>query len=287
MRLAWRLSTFAFALMLCIGGVMAQQIRPVGKVIGHDGRGHAIRQVHANGIDIGYKLIGSGKPLVMIMGLGGTVEHWQPQIVAALAKKYQLILLDNRGMGHTTADDTTFTYKLFADDVIGLLDALGVEKAHVLGYSMGSTITQELLLTYPQRFDKAIIHATSTDGSNVAAVFKGRTVDNPTVARQIEATTHWKTPMDRIAAVTNQVMFVVGTADTVVYPESSKALSAAVPGAWLVQFKNATHGLMYETPKGFSRVVLTFLDTDETVKATVSAPMLPKAGAGKAPAVAH
>ncbi|MDR3493438.1 MAG: alpha/beta hydrolase [Ancalomicrobiaceae bacterium] len=281
MRIVWRLCTFAVALVLGISGVMAQQIRPTGKIIGRDSQGYAIRLVHANGIDIGYKLVGSGTPLVMIMGLGGTIEHWPPQIVAALAKKYQLILLDNRGMGHTTSNDTTFTYKLFADDVIGLLDALGVKKTHVLGYSMGSTITQELLLTYPQRFDKAIIHATSTDGSNVAAVFKGRTIDNPTVARQIEATTHWKTPMDRIAAVTNQVMFVVGTADTVVYPESSKVLSATIPGAWLVQFKNATHGLMYETPTGFARIVLTFLDTDETVKVTEPPPMLQKAGDGK------
>lgn len=281
MRLAWRLSAFAVALMLATSGALAQQIQPAGEIVGRDSEGHAIHLVHANGIDIGYKLVGSGPPLVMIMGLGGTIEHWSPQIVAALAKDYQLIMPDNRGMGHTTANETTFTYRLFADDVIGLLDALGIQKTHVLGYSMGSTITQELLLTYPQRFAKAIIHATSTDGSHVAAVFKGRTIDNPTVARQIEATTHWKTPMDRIAAVTNQVMFVVGTADTVVFPESSKELAAAVPGAWLVQFKNATHGLMYETPAGFSRIVLTFLDTDETVKAVAPPPMLPTGGDGK------
>lgn len=280
-RIAWRLSAFAVALALGIGSAMAQPVRPAGKIIGRDSLGHAIRQVHANGIDIGYKLIGSGPPLVMIMGLGGTVEHWQPKIVAALAKKYQLIMLDNRGMGHTTANDTTFTYRLFADDVVGLMDALKVKKAHVLGYSMGSTITQELLLTYSQRFDKAIIHATSTDGSHVAAVLEGKTIDNPIVLRQVEATTQWKTPMDRIAAVTNQVMFVVGTADTVVGPDSSKVLASAVAGAWLIQFKNATHGLMYETPAAFARIVLTFLGTDETVKATKPAPMLPTGGDAK------
>jgi pimeloyl-ACP methyl ester carboxylesterase len=281
-RIASRLSALAVALALGIGSAMAEPIRPVGKIVARDSQGHAIRQVHANGIDIGYKLVGSGPPLVMIMGLGGTIEHWQPQIVAALAKKYRLIMLDNRGMGHTTANDTTFTYRLFADDVIALLDALKIKKTHVLGYSMGSTITQELLLTYPQRLDKAIIHATSTDGSNVAAALKGRTIPDPIIARQVEATTHWKTPMDKIAAVTNQVMFVVGTADTVVYPESSKVLAAAVNGAWLVQFKNATHGLMYETPTGFASIVLTFLGTDQTVKATKPPPMLQKAGDGKA-----
>jgi pimeloyl-ACP methyl ester carboxylesterase len=79
--------------------------------------------------------------------------------------------MDNRGMGYTTANDETFAYKLFADNVISLLDSLKVKKTNVLGFSLGSTITQELLLEYPQRFNKAIIYATSTDGSNVAAIY--------------------------------------------------------------------------------------------------------------------
>ena len=135
-----------------------KKIQPAGKMIGKDKQGDAIYQIQGNGIGIGYKLLGSGEPLVMIMGLGGTMEHWQPGIIAALSKSYQLIIMDNRGMGYTTTNDTTFSYQLFADDVIALLDALKVEKTNVLGYSMGSTITQKLLLEYPQRFNKAVIH---------------------------------------------------------------------------------------------------------------------------------
>lgn len=261
------LASLLLVVALGVSAATAQPIRPAGKKIGRDAQGNAIYQVRANGIDIGYKLVGAGPPLVMIMGLGGTVENWQKGIVAALAKKYQLVMLDNRGMGKSSADATTFTYRLFADDVIALMDALQLKQAHVLGYSMGSTITQELLLTYPQRFRKAIIHATSTDGSHVAALFKGKTIPDPIVARQVEATTHWKTPLERMAAVTNQVMFVVGTADPVVGADSSKTLAATVPGAWLVQFKQGTHSLMYEAPAAFARIVLTFLAIDETVKA--------------------
>jgi pimeloyl-ACP methyl ester carboxylesterase len=95
------------------------------------------------------------------------MDYWPREVIEALSKKYQLILLDNRGMGYSTANDVTFTYKLFADDVIGLLEALGAKKANVLGHSMGSGITQELLLEYPQRLNTAIISATSTDGSTV------------------------------------------------------------------------------------------------------------------------
>ena len=244
----------------------AKIIQPTGKKIGQDKQGIAIYQVHGNGIEIGYKLIGSGEPLVMIMGLGGTMERWQPGIIAALSKKYQLIMLDNRGMGYSTTNETTFTYQLFADDVISLLDALKVKKTHVLGYSMGSTITQKLLLEYPQRFNKAVIHATSTDGSKVAKALQGHATNvPPTVLRQVEATTHWKTPLERLPAIANQVMLIVGTADTTVGTESSKTIAAAIPGAWLVQFKQGTHHLMYETPTEFSRIVLLFLEMSETV----------------------
>lgn len=255
-------------LVIAVFGASAQQIEPIGKTIGSDKQGNPIYQIPANGIDIGYKLIGSGEPLVMIMGLGGTMDNWPQEIIEALSKKYQLILLDNRGMGYTKTNETTFTYKLFADDVIGLLNALKAGKVNVLGYSMGSTITQELLLEYPQRFNKAIIHATSTDGSNVAAAIKGKGKPAdvpPTVLRQLEATTRWKTPTDKLPLITNQVMLIVGTADTVVGAESSKAIASAIPGAWLVQFKKATHYLIFEAPTEFARIVLTFLDINETV----------------------
>ncbi|HBM16320.1 MAG TPA: alpha/beta hydrolase [Lentisphaeria bacterium] len=250
-----------------------QLIQPVGKKIGFDKQGNTIYQVHANGIDIGYKLIGSGEPLIMIMGLGGTMDLWPQKVIEPLSKEYQLILMDNRGIGYTTTNEETFTYKLFADDVISLLETLKVKKTNVLGYSMGSTITQELLLEYPQRFNKAIIYATTTDGSNVADILNKEKETNSTaketpktILRQLEATTHWKTPMNKVPFIPNQVMFIVGTADTTVGVESSKTLASAIPGAWLIQFKNATHLLIYEAPDEFARVVLVFLNTSETVK---------------------
>ena len=265
--------TLLLLLVLNMPAAGAQPIKPLGEKIGLDRQGTTIYQVPANGVKIGYKLIGSGEPLVMIAGLANTMDVWPIEVIETLAKRFQLIIPDNRGMGHSTANNATFTYKLFADDVIGLLDALGVEKTNVIGFSMGSTITQQLLLAYPQRFNKAVIYATSTDGSKVADALRGKAPKdpdvmrkiNPTILRQIEATTHWKTPLDKMFLVTNQVMFLVGTSDTVVGVEGSKALAAAIPGAWLVQFKNGTHGVMGETPREFARIVLTFLDMNETV----------------------
>jgi len=243
----------------------SRAITPKGEKVAQDEQGRAIYQVKGNGIKIGYKLAGAGEPLVMIPGLGNTMEVWPPLLLEELSRKYQLIILDNRGMGYSTANDTPFNYRLFAEDVISLLDVLGVKNADVLGFSMGSAITQKLLLDYPQRFHKAVIYATTTDGSKVAALAKGKNVDNPIVQRQIEATAEWKTPLDKVPLITQQVLLVVGTNDKVVGPAGSKTLATLIPGAWLAQFKGGGHPLMHEAPGAFTKIVMTFLEINENV----------------------
>jgi pimeloyl-ACP methyl ester carboxylesterase len=244
----------------------AKDITPVGEKVAVDAQGHDIYQINANGIRIGYKLIGSGEPLLLLTGLGCTMDRWTPEFIEEAAKKYQLIIMDNRGMGYTTDDGQQFTYRLFAQDVVGLLDAIGVQQTNVLGYSQSSVTTQNLLLYFPDRINKAIIHATSTDGRSVAAAFKHIPLpDNPTIKKQLQAAMGWKAPLEKVKLIKNQVMLLVGTADTVVGTKSSKILGSLIPGAWLVQFKGGTHHLQFEAPAAFTRIVLTFLAMDETV----------------------
>lgn len=253
-------------LLIGIPAIQAKDISPVGKKIASDSQGHAIYQVSGNGIKIGYKLIGSGKPLILLTGLGDIMDNWSPVFIEAASKKYQLIIMDNRGMGYTTDNGVKFTYRLFAKDVIALLDALGVRKTNVLGFSQSSVTTQNLLIYYPERVNKAVIYATSTNGSAVAAVLKGKPLpDNPTIRKQLKAAMEWKAPLNKMPLIKNQVMLLVGTADTVVGAKSSKTLAKLIPGAWLVQFKNGTHHVQFEAPSEFTRIVLTFLEINETV----------------------
>lgn len=264
------LCALALALVVASGAASAKDVSPVGEKVGVDEKGHAIYQVEANGITIGYKLIGSGEPLLLLTGLGCTMDRWTPTFIEEASRTYQLIIMDNRGMGYTTDNGLDFNYKLFAKDAISLLDALGVGKTNVLGYSQSSVTTQNLLLDYPDRVGKAVIHATSTDGKAVAAAFKSIPLpDNPTIKKQLEAAMGWTSPLDKMALIKNQVMLLVGTADTVVGTQSSKTLAGLIPGAWLVQFKNGTHHLQFEAPAEFSRIVLTFLEMNETVPAPV------------------
>jgi len=259
-------------LLLALGIVAsaswAGDIAPRGEKVAVDAQGHDIYQVDANGIRIGYKLIGSGDPLLLLTGLGCTMERWTPEFIEAASQKHQLIIMDNRGMGYTTDNEQPFSYELFAKDALGLLDALGVEKVDVLGYSQSSVTTQTLLLDAPQRINKAVIHATSTDGKAVAAFFEHVDLpDNPTIKKQIQAAMHWKTPLEKMHLIQNPVMLLVGTDDQVVGTQSSTTLASLIPGAWLVQFKNGTHHLQFEAPAAFAQIVLTFLSMDETIPA--------------------
>lgn len=112
-----------------------------------------------------YEEAGSGEPLVLVMGLGGDLQGWALQ-VPALAKQFRVITFDNRGSGRSSAPDRPYSISGMADDLAQLLDHLKVDKAHILGFSMGGYIAQEFALKHPGRVNKLILMATaaSIDG---------------------------------------------------------------------------------------------------------------------------
>lgn len=106
--------------------------------------------VQTNGVELYYEIQGSGEPVLMIMGLSVDHSNWLFQ-VPALSPRYQLVLLDNRDVGQSSQAPAPYTIRDMADDTAGLLDALGIERAHVVGASMGGAISQELAINYPER----------------------------------------------------------------------------------------------------------------------------------------
>jgi 3-oxoadipate enol-lactonase len=106
-----------------------------------------------------YVEAGTGDPLILVMGLGGDHLAWGLQI-PAFAARYRVIAFDNRGVGQTDAPDIPYTTAMMADDTVGLLDALGIERAHVCGVSMGGMIAQEIALRHPARVRTLQLHAT-------------------------------------------------------------------------------------------------------------------------------
>lgn len=102
---------------------------------------------------------GAGTPVVLVMGLGGDATAWGYQL-AALVPTQRCLVFDNRGAGRTEAPDIPYTIAGMARDLLGLLDALEVPRAHVLGVSMGGAIAQEAATLAPERIASLQLHCT-------------------------------------------------------------------------------------------------------------------------------
>jgi pimeloyl-ACP methyl ester carboxylesterase len=122
-------------------------------------------KVKCNDINICYEVQGKGFPLVMIMGLSANMDWWDPKLIEETSKKYKIAIFDNRGAGRTDAPKIDYSIKMFADDTAKLMDNLKIQKAHILGISMGGMIAQEFALTYPQRVEKLVLCSTSCGGT--------------------------------------------------------------------------------------------------------------------------
>lgn len=122
------------------------------------------KTVHVADIDVGYKEMGKGYPLILIMGFSGTMELWSPIMLNELAENNRVIIFDNRGIGGTTASAKAFTISLFAADTSGLMDALNIKTADILGWSMGTYTAQELALNYPEKVNRLILLAADCGG---------------------------------------------------------------------------------------------------------------------------
>ena len=104
-----------------------------------------------NGIRIHYEVYGQGDPVLLVSGLGGAAVGWLLQ-VKDLSARYQVITFDNRGVGESDVPELpSYPTALLADDAAALLDQLGVARAHVVGASMGGTISMELAIRHPKR----------------------------------------------------------------------------------------------------------------------------------------
>ena len=111
------------------------------------------------GLPIAYRLRGSGVPLVLIAGTGYPGATWHDEFVAPLAEKHTVLTFDHRATGGTPASTERLSTRLFASDAVGLLDALGLGRAHVLGHSMGGRVAQWMALERPDRLRSLILAA--------------------------------------------------------------------------------------------------------------------------------
>jgi len=121
-------------------------------------------------IKIYHELHGEGHPMVLLNGWGGSSEAWSREMIETLSRRNRVLILDNRGTGWSERPEGDYTMEMMAEDVAGLMEALGIPEAHVLGFSMGGILAQVFALEHPGRVTSLILCGTTCGGSQSVPV---------------------------------------------------------------------------------------------------------------------
>lgn len=234
----------------------------------------------ANSIELHYHVHGSGEPLLLLHGGLGHSAGWHGQI-AAFAEHFKVITMDSRGHGRSTFDAAPISYAVMATDVLTLLDHLGIERVHVVGWSDGGIIGLELAIHHPERLGKLVAYGANYSPAGVRTDIGDNERFNQFIAaasadyQQVSpAAAHWQEFLDNIGrmwanephysdaqmgAISSPVLVFGGEQEEAIYVEHIRATAQLIPHAELVLMPDTGHFAHWEQPAEFNRVVLEFL----------------------------
>jgi pimeloyl-ACP methyl ester carboxylesterase len=280
-----------------------------------------LKKVRVGDIDVAYKMFGQGDPIILYNGASDSMDAWDPSFLTGISSNHTVIAFDQRGIGNTTAGSKPYTYQQLANDTAGLLDALKIPKADVMGYSLGGHIAQAFTVSYPEKVNRVILVATMCGGKdsipkpqefkNLQEEIVNKTQNNIPVSQEemkslvaaslgsgwirlhpesldipenmsfqqmkpslppetlknqanlgVWEQTNWSGVCDEEAKLAKPTLVITGADDDSYMPhENALVLAAKIPGAWLVQVKDAGHAVMDQHPDEIGEIVNTFLST--------------------------
>src|ERR671918_1382671 len=283
-----------------------------------------LEKVRVGDIDVAYKMFGKGEPILLFNGASDGMDAWDPSFLTGLSSNHTVIAFDQRGIGNTTAGSKPYTYQQLANDSAGLLDALKIPKADVMGYSLGSYIAEQLAIMYPDKVNSLVLVGSSCGGKdhtpkpaefiklqsdvvnkslnnisitteeikslNSASLGSGwiklhpeslEGFENITSLQQLkpglppeitnnqnnvgkhwENNSNWSGACDELAKLAKPTLVITGTDDDKYQPYvNSLKIVEEIPGAWLVQIKDAGHAVMDQYPEEMGKIMNTYLST--------------------------
>jgi pimeloyl-ACP methyl ester carboxylesterase len=278
------------------------------------------KKVQVGDIEIAYKMLGKGDPILLFNGASDGMDQWDPSFPMSLSSNHTVSAFDSRGLGNTTMGSKSYSMQQLANDAAGLLDALKLPKANVMGYSLGSFIAQQFTMMYPDKVNSLVLVASSCGGKDdtpkppefiklqseivnkslnnvsisqeemkelvAASVGAGwiklhpESLENIPTMQQAKpglspeamnsqnnvgrewVATNWNGACDELAKLDKPTLVITGTDDNMYVPYvNSLKIVEKIPGAWLVQIKNAGHAVMDQYPEEIGKILNTFLST--------------------------
>ncbi|MFA6224863.1 MAG: alpha/beta hydrolase [Methanoregula sp.] len=231
-----------------------------------------VKYAQVNGVTLGYREFGAGEPLLMVEGFGNTIGDWNQTFIGILASKYHVYTYDNRGMGYSSNSNATPTIPLYADDAAALMTALGYDSMHVYGVSMGSSISQQLVIDHPERVRKLVLDSNAYSVRIPETHKLLNTIESAAVSpamtdgvhKEAQANLAWNGSWDGLSGIHNDVMLVVGTADVLTPDPVSVRMAGQINGSWLVRFKGLPHVGSHYAPVEYGENALAFLGMNES-----------------------
>lgn len=250
----------------------------------------------SRGVGIAYEVVGDGPPVLLVQGLGYPRWGWEP-VVGPLSGRFTVVYYDNRGIGESDVPPGPYTTRQLAEDGVAVLDAAGIERAHVIGTSLGGMAAQELAVGFPERVDRLVL-ACTTPG-NGAVPMPVRTVtlmaEAATLAPEVALRRFVENALapgadtalvDRIyerrltsppnpagwqaqaaagaafagvAGIAAPTLIVHGSEDAVIDVRNAQLLAERIPGARVEVLEGHGHLFFWEDPQRFVELVTEFL----------------------------
>lgn len=214
---------------------------------------------------------GQGEPLILLHGNGENCDYFMGQ-TEVFAQHFLVYALDTRGHGKTPRGDAPFTIRQFADDLRDFMDAHGIEKAHILGFSDGGNIAMLFAMKYPERVNRLILNGANLDAKGIKRSIQipieiGYWFAKLFAKKSEEAKLHAEmlglmvndpnVKPEELSKIQAKTLVIAGTMD-MVKDEHTRLIASSIPDAQLVILEG-DHFVANKCPDAFNRAVLTFL----------------------------
>ncbi|MDX2091184.1 MAG: alpha/beta hydrolase [Kofleriaceae bacterium] len=240
--------------------------------------------VEVNGAKIYYALHGTAdtkrEPVILLHGGLGNSDHFAFQLPALVAK-FQVIVVDSRGQGRSTLSKAKLTYHAMAEDVLAVMDTLGVARAHLAGWSDGGALALDLAVHHPDRVGRVFVIGTNYDAKGN----KPRTKTAPTFAKYaakcrkdhakltrkpktfdaaIDALLPiWRAPAaftkQQLRSIKAPTLVTLGDHDEIIAMEQVEEMATLIPNAKLAVFADTSHFAMWQDPTSINQTLVEFL----------------------------